>query len=73
MAPMEAPDGTPTNAAYGFANTLIKYASAQGVTHAAVCFDHAMTSFRNDVEPEYKAQRGALVALTKVKRPREAI
>jgi len=58
MAPMEAPDGTPTNAAYGFASTLIKYASAQGVTHAAVCFDHAMTSFRNDVEPEYKAQRG---------------
>ena len=58
MAPMEAPDGTPTNAAYGFASTLIKYASAQGVTHAAVCFDHAMASFRNDVEPEYKAQRG---------------
>ena len=27
-------------------------------SHAGVCFDAAMTSFRNEVEPEYKAQRG---------------
>jgi DNA polymerase-1 len=27
-------------------------------THVGVCFDADMTSFRNDIEPEYKAQRG---------------
>ncbi len=55
---MTASDGTPCNAAYGFANTLIRYASEQEPSHAAVCFDAAMTSFRNELEPEYKAQRG---------------
>jgi len=58
LPPMKTPDGTPCNAAYGFANTLIKYMADPAVTHAAVCFDYAMESFRNDVFPEYKAQRG---------------
>jgi 5'-3' exonuclease len=58
LPPMEAPDGTPCNAAYGFANTLIRYAADFEPSHAAVCFDAAMTSFRNELEPEYKAQRG---------------
>ena len=55
---MEAADGTPCNAAYGFANTLIRYAAEEDPSHVGVCFDAAMTSFRNEVEPEYKAQRG---------------
>jgi DNA polymerase-1 len=58
LPPMKAPDGTPCNAAYGFANTLIRYASDEEPSHIGVCFDAAMTSFRNEVEPEYKAQRG---------------
>jgi len=58
MPPMQAPDGTPTNAAYGFANTLIKYCSDTAFTHAAVAFDYSGTSFRNQTFPEYKAQRG---------------
>ena len=58
MPPMSAPDGTPTNAAYGFANTLIKYLADTGATHAAVAFDASGASFRNALEPEYKAQRG---------------
>ena len=55
---MEASDGTPCNAAYGFANTLIRYAAEEDPSHVGICFDAAMTSFRNEVEPEYKAQRG---------------
>ena len=55
---MEAPDGTPTQAAYGFANTLIRYLAEREPTHLACCFDHAMTSFRNDELPEYKSSRG---------------
>lgn len=58
LPPMTADDGTPCNAAYGFANTLIRYAADEEPSHAAVCFDAAMTSFRNAIEPGYKAQRG---------------
>lgn len=58
LPPMTATDGTPCNAAYGFANTLIRYVAEQDPTHVGVCFDAAMTSFRNALEPEYKAQRG---------------
>jgi DNA polymerase-1 len=55
---MSAPDGTPTNAAYGFANSLIKYLDDTAATHCAVAFDFSGESFRNEIEPEYKAQRG---------------
>lgn len=55
---MTADDGTPCNAAYGFANTLIRYAAENDPSHVGVCFDAAMTSFRNELEPLYKAQRG---------------
>jgi hypothetical protein len=48
---MSAPDGTPTNAAYGFANTLIKYLADTDATHAAVAFDFSEKSFRNAIEP----------------------
>ena len=55
---MSAPDGTPTHAAYGFANTLIKYLTERRPTHLAVAFDYSTESFRNQLEPDYKAQRG---------------
>jgi DNA polymerase-1 len=38
---------------------LIRYVVEEEPSHVGVCFDAAMTSFRNEVEPEYKAQRGA--------------
>jgi DNA polymerase-1 len=57
LPPMQAPDGTPTNAAYGFTNSLIKYLTDFAPTHLAVAFDASMESFRNEIFPEYKAQR----------------
>ncbi len=54
---MHAPDGTPTHAAYGFANTLIRFLGELEPTHLACCFDFALTSFRNELEPDYKAGR----------------
>jgi DNA polymerase-1 len=57
LPPMAAPDGTPTNAAYGYAGSLLKYLADFEPSHAAVAFDHAMTSFRNEIFPAYKAQR----------------
>ena len=58
MPERKAPDGTETGAAYGFTSSLIKYLREHEPSHVAVCFDHAMTSFRNDLEPGYKADRG---------------
>ena len=60
---MYAPDGTATHAAYGFANSLLKFSTeayerGEDPLRMGVCFDHAMTSFRNEIEPGYKAQRG---------------
>jgi DNA polymerase-1 len=55
---MSAPDGTPMHAAYGFANTLVKWLAEARPTHVATAFDFSMESFRNEVEPDYKAQRG---------------
>jgi 5'-3' exonuclease len=55
---MHAPDGTPTNAAYGFANTLLRYLASEAPTHLACCFDFALTSFRNERFPAYKSSRG---------------
>jgi len=59
MPARSAPDGTETGAAYGFASSLIKYLREHEPSHLAMCFDHAMTSFRNEIEPGYKADRGA--------------
>ena len=42
MPEMTAPDGRPTQAAYGFANTLIRYLKEEEPTHVAACFDFAM-------------------------------
>lgn len=59
MPPMEAPDGTPTGAVRGFASTLLKYLADAQASHAAVCFDHGLESFRNEILPSYKSSRGA--------------
>jgi 5'-3' exonuclease len=55
---MRAPDGTPTGAAYGFTNSLLKWLREARPSHVAVTFDFSMESFRNAIEPGYKAQRG---------------
>jgi len=57
LPPMAAPDGAPTNAAYGYTSSLVKYLADFEPSHAAVVFDHAMPSFRNEIFPAYKAQR----------------
>lgn len=55
---MQAPDGRPVSAIYGFASFLVRYLKEEQPTHVGVCFDESLTtSFRNDVYPEYKAQR----------------
>ncbi|MRG71432.1 DNA polymerase I [Alphaproteobacteria bacterium HT1-32] len=59
LPPMNRPDGTPTNAVYGFCNMLMKLMEDTEADHIAVIFDAARKNFRNDIYPEYKANRDA--------------
>ena len=61
LPPLTRADGTPTGAVSGFCNMLNKLIDdtlADGaVSHLAVIFDTARQSFRNDIYPDYKANR----------------
>lgn len=56
-------DGLPVGAVAGFCNLLWQELSAnraQAATHIAVIFDAGARTFRNDIYPEYKANRPPL-------------
>lgn len=59
MRPMSAPDGTPINAVFGLGMTLQKFLADHEPALLAGCFDAGAHTFRNDLYPEYKANRGA--------------
>lgn len=50
-------DGTPVNAVLGFTNMLMKLLDDMDTGYVAVVFDTARKTFRNDIAPEYKANR----------------
>ncbi len=54
---LRSPDGTPTNAAYGFVTMLAKVIREERPTHVVVASDPRGGSFRNKLFPEYKAGR----------------
>ncbi len=57
LPPMSAPDGTPTNAVFGFTKMLMKLVEDTEADYVAVIFDRARKTFRSDIYPEYKAHR----------------
>jgi DNA polymerase-1 len=57
LPPLNRPDGTPVNAVLGFTNMLVKLITDMHVPNIAVVFDAARKNFRNDIYPEYKANR----------------
>lgn len=61
LPPLTDPQGTPVGAVYGYTTMLWKLAEdldkAEGPTHLAVILDAGSKSFRNDIYPEYKANR----------------
>ena len=57
LPPMTRPDGTPVNAVYGFTNMLAKLLADTDADHIAVIFDYSARTFRNDLYPDYKANR----------------
>jgi len=57
LPPMQTPEGMPCGAAYGFGGMLVRWLGEVTPARAACVFDDAMTSFRNALEPGYKAGR----------------
>ncbi len=51
-------DGFPTNAVFGFSNILRKFLKDVEPKYAGVVFDSKGDTFRNEMYPEYKANRG---------------
>ncbi|WP_316976084.1 DNA polymerase I [Shumkonia mesophila] len=57
LPPMTRPDGTPVNAVYGFTTMILKLIEDTDADYIAVVFDTARRTFRNEIYPDYKAQR----------------
>ncbi|AOY00853.1 DNA polymerase I [Jeongeupia sp. USM3] len=57
---LSAPDGTPTNALYGFINMLKKLRQTTPADYIACVFDAKGKTFRDDLYPEYKANRPSM-------------
>ncbi len=55
--PMMNSKGESTSAAFGFVNSLQDIIKKENPSHIAVVFDPPYPTFRNEMSPEYKAQR----------------
>jgi len=60
IPPLNAPDGTPTNAIYGFINMLLKTIADYKPSHICVAFDLKAKTFRHQLYSDYKATRKAM-------------
>ncbi len=56
-ADLSTSDGLPTNAVYGFANMLLKFLREYEPEYLGMVFDSKGEVFRNEIYPEYKANR----------------
>ena len=54
---MTSPKGLPTNALYGVLSMLLKLIEEKKPDYIVSCFDSKTPSFRNQIFPEYKANR----------------
>ncbi|MGA2152590.1 MAG: DNA polymerase I, partial [Geobacteraceae bacterium] len=57
---LSSPKGFPTNALYGFTQMLLKVLKERSPDHLAVVFDAGRRTFRNEIYPDYKANRSAM-------------
>ena len=57
LPPMTRGDGTPVNAVFGFTSMVMKLLDDLNPDHVVVVLDQARKTFRNDIYPEYKANR----------------
>ena len=54
---MNAPDGTPTNAVFGFIAMLLKFIDISNPDAIVCAFDAGRPKFRTEALEQYKAQR----------------
>ncbi|MEG0070600.1 MAG: DNA polymerase I [Raoultibacter sp.] len=66
---MNAPDGTPTNAVFGFMSMLIKFIELMHPSAIVCAFDAGRPAFRMEALKEYKAQRPPMDEDLKVQFP----
>lgn len=59
LPPMTNPEGVPVNAVLGFTNMMVKLLQDMHAPLITVIFDAARKNFRNDIYPDYKANRDA--------------
>ena len=59
LPPMNRKDGTPVNAVFGFTSMILKLIDDATPDYAIVVFDLGRITFRNEIFPEYKANRDA--------------
>ncbi len=57
---LSGPGGFPTNAIFGFTQMLLKVLKDRKPSHVVMVFDFSRKTFRNDIYPEYKANRSAM-------------
>ncbi len=58
IRPMSTPDGRPVNSVYGVLSMMIKLINSYQPSHIVLARDTSGGSFRNEIYPEYKANRG---------------
>ena len=64
VKPLNAPDGMPTNAIYGFLNILLKLLEEESPDALCVAFDMKGPTFRHEQFEGYKAQRKGMARRT---------
>ena len=57
LPPLNAPDGTPVNAVYGFTNMFLKLTTKIACDYCLVLFDAKRQNFRNQIFADYKGTR----------------
>ena len=69
-ADLSTSEGFPTNAVYGFANMLLKFLREYEPRYLGIVFDSKGEVFRNEIYPEYKANRDEAPEDLKVQFPK---
>lgn len=57
LPPLNTKNGTPVNAVYGFAKSIMALQENRDIEYIAVIFDASRFTFRQEIYKEYKAQR----------------
>ncbi len=60
VRPLSTASGLPTNAVYGYLQMVSKLIKEKNPEYIAFCYDRKEPSFRRDIDPNYKANRGEM-------------